>query len=155
MSHHLSHAGVDFILQKARFHHEVILSALADFTLIIRGITFACLRAHITVCISKQYHCRKAISLATEVASSLGECPHQRRPPRGSWLRRRLRENTLKGIFKKQIIFFSFHRKRSPVDCQASATPKNASKGENQPKHFFGLKLIDKTIFCKISLSKE
>jgi len=49
----------------------------------------------------------------------------------------------------------SFHRKRSPADCQASATPKNASKGEIQPKHFFGLKLIDKTIFCKDSLSKE
>ena len=43
----------------------------------------------------------------------------------------------------------------SPADCQASATPKNASKGESQPKHFFGLKLIDKTIFCKVSLSKE
>ena len=41
------------------------------------------------------------------------------------------------------------------ADCQASATPKNASKGESQPKHFFGLKLIDKTIFCKVSLSKE
>ena len=41
------------------------------------------------------------------------------------------------------------------ADCQASATPKNASKGESQPKHFLGLKLIDKTIFCKVSLSKE
>ena len=49
----------------------------------------------------------------------------------------------------------SFHRKRSPADCQASATPKNASKGESQPKHFLGLRLIDKTIFCKVSLSKE
>ena len=43
----------------------------------------------------------------------------------------------------------------STADCQASATPKNASKGESQPKHFLGLKLIDKTIFCKVSLSKE
>ena len=41
------------------------------------------------------------------------------------------------------------------VDCQASATPKNASKGDFQPKQFLGLKLIDKTIFCKVSLSKE
>ena len=41
------------------------------------------------------------------------------------------------------------------ADCQASATPKNASKGERHPKHFFGLKLIDKTIFCKVSSSKE
>ena len=41
------------------------------------------------------------------------------------------------------------------ADCQASATPKNASKGERHPKHFLGLRLIDKTIFCKISLSKE
>ena len=41
------------------------------------------------------------------------------------------------------------------ANCQASATPKNASKGESQPKHFFGLRLIDKTIFCKVSLSKE
>ena len=41
------------------------------------------------------------------------------------------------------------------ADCQASATPKNASKGDFQPKHFLGLKLIDKTIFCKVSLSKE
>ncbi|MBO4983986.1 MAG: hypothetical protein J6D23_07990 [Clostridia bacterium] len=39
--------------------------------------------------------------------------------------------------------------------CQASATPKNISKGERHPKHFFGLKLIDKTIFCKVSSSKE
>ena len=44
---------------------------------------------------------------------------------------------------------------RAPADCQASATPKNASKGESQPKHFLGLRLIDKTIFCKVSLSKE
>ena len=41
------------------------------------------------------------------------------------------------------------------ADCQASATPKNASKGESHPKHFLGLRLIDKTIFCKVSLSKE
>ena len=41
------------------------------------------------------------------------------------------------------------------ANCQASATPKNASKGESHPKHFLGLKLIDKTIFCKVSLSKE
>ena len=41
------------------------------------------------------------------------------------------------------------------ADCQASATPKNASNGESHPKHFLGLKLIDKTIFCKVSLSKE
>ena len=41
------------------------------------------------------------------------------------------------------------------ADCQASATPKKASKGERHPKHFLGLRLIDKTIFCKISLSKE
>ena len=41
------------------------------------------------------------------------------------------------------------------ADCQASATPKNASNGESHPKHFLGLKLIDKTTFCKVSLSKE
>ena len=41
------------------------------------------------------------------------------------------------------------------ADCQASATPKNASKGDFQPKHFLGLRLIDKTIFCKVSLSNE
>ena len=41
------------------------------------------------------------------------------------------------------------------ADCQASATPKNASKGERHPKHFLGLRLIDKTIFCNVSLSKE
>ena len=46
-------------------------------------------------------------------------------------------------------------RGRATADCQASATPKNASKGDFQPKHFFGLRLIDKTIFCKVSLSKE
>ena len=45
--------------------------------------------------------------------------------------------------------------RRATADCQASATPKNASKGESHPKHFLGLKLIDKTIFCKVSLSKE
>ena len=45
--------------------------------------------------------------------------------------------------------------RRATANCQASATAKNASKGESQPKHFFGLKLIDKTIFCKVSLSKE
>ena len=44
---------------------------------------------------------------------------------------------------------------RDTADCQASATPKNASNGESHPKHFLGLKLIDKTIFCKVSLSKE
>ena len=41
------------------------------------------------------------------------------------------------------------------ADCQASATLKNASNGERHPKHFLGLRLIDKTIFCKDSLSKE
>ena len=43
---------------------------------------------------------------------------------------------------------------RATADCQASATPKNASKGERHPKHFLGLKLIDKTILCKSSLLK-
>ena len=73
-----------------------------------------CLRAHITVCISKQHHCRQATSFANLRANIIWRKPNKRRPPRGSWLRRSLRENTLKGIFKKQIIFFSFHRKRSP-----------------------------------------
>ena len=45
--------------------------------------------------------------------------------------------------------------KLGTANCQASATPKNASKGERHPKHFLGLRLIDKTIFCKVSLSKE
>ena len=47
------------------------------------------------------------------------------------------------------------HGKPCTADCQASATPQNASKGESHPKHFLGLRLIDKTIFCKVSLSKE
>ena len=47
------------------------------------------------------------------------------------------------------------HASRATADCQASATPKNASNGERHPKHFLGLRLIDKTIFCKDSLSKE
>ena len=47
------------------------------------------------------------------------------------------------------------HPSGATADCQASATPKNASNGESHPKHFLGLKLIDKTIFCKVSLSKE
>ena len=85
----------DFILQKARFHREAISSALADFTLIIRGITFACLRAHITVCISKQYHCRRQYHSQPKLRHHWANA-HQRRPLGGSWLRRRLRENALK-----------------------------------------------------------
>ena len=61
------------------------------------------------------------------------------------------------GIVKNKII-----PKNNPsvtfgdrADCQASATLKNASKGDFHPKHFLGLKLIDKTIFCKVSLSKD
>ena len=61
------------------------------------------------------------------------------------------------GIVKSKIL-----QKNNPsvtfgdrADCQASATPKNTSKGECHPKHFLGLKLIDKTMFCKVSLSKE
>ena len=44
---------------------------------------------------------------------------------------------------------------RDRANCQASATLKNASKGDFHPKHFLGLKLIDRTTFCKVSLSKE
>ena len=40
--------------------------------------------------------------------------PTKRRSPGGSWLRRSLRENALKGITKKTNCFLSFHRKRSP-----------------------------------------
>ena len=49
----------------------------------------------------------------------------------------------------------SVSRSLDRADCQASATPKNASNGDFHPKHFLGLKLIDKTMFCKVSLSKE
>ena len=58
------------------------------------------------------------------------------------------------------IVFLIFHEDNPSVscadraDCQASATPKNASKGERHPKHFLGLKLIDKTILCNNSLLK-
>ena len=53
MSHHLSHAGVDFILQKARFHYEVISLISQVMNLIGESL----------------YHCQKAISLATLVAN--------------------------------------------------------------------------------------
>ena len=46
-------------------------------------------------------------------------------------------------------------RRSGGADCQVSATQKNTSKGERHPKHFLGLKLIDKTMFCKVTLSKE
>lgn len=57
---------------------------------------------------------------------------------------------------RKQASLWAQKAPRSyAADCQASATPKNASKGERHPKHFLGLKLIDKTTSCKVSLSKE
>ena len=45
----------------------------------------------------------------------------------------------------------SFHRKRSPADCQASATPQKTSKGDFQLRHFLGRVLIKYTTYSNSS----